>query len=116
MTCALTNVMHDVSVRDYADDIHQTVPLCAPNPVEARQKLLASNLILDRKLEQGGGFSQNPDKEVCMPVMTGPGAYTATRVLLAKSIAVPGVVAAESLYLGGMEQLTGGSAAEVRRR
>eukprot|EP00959_Pyramimonas_sp_CCMP1952_P156545 3273944-Pyramimonas_sp.AAC.1 len=24
MTCALTNVMHDVSVRDYADDIHQT--------------------------------------------------------------------------------------------
>eukprot|EP00959_Pyramimonas_sp_CCMP1952_P188021 3931441-Pyramimonas_sp.AAC.1 len=105
--------MHDVAIRDYAGDIHQTIPLTCPNPLGARSRVLASNAILDRELREQGGFAQNPDKEVCMPVMVGPGAYSATR---SQGVHMPGVVSAESVYLGGMEQLTGGCGAEIRRR
>eukprot|EP00959_Pyramimonas_sp_CCMP1952_P188020 3931440-Pyramimonas_sp.AAC.1 len=108
MTCALTGEMHDVAIRDHADDIHQTIPLTCPNPLEARSRVLASNPILDRELREQGGVAQNPDKEVCMPVMVGPGAYSAIRSLLSQGVHLPGAVSAESVYLGGMEQLTGG--------
>ncbi|CAK0822016.1 unnamed protein product [Prorocentrum cordatum] len=116
MTCSLTNEMHGVSVRDYADDIHQTIPLATSNPLEARSRVPKSNAILDRELSIGGGFAQNPDKENCMPVMVGPGAHTASRALLSQTVPLPGVTSSEGLYLGGMEQLTAGCGAEMKRR
>eukprot|EP00959_Pyramimonas_sp_CCMP1952_P370592 7761679-Pyramimonas_sp.AAC.1 len=106
----------DVSIRDYADDIHQTLPLLSPNALEAQTRVRASNAVLDEELELGGGFAQNREKENCLPVMAGTGAHTASRALLSGLVPLPGVVAAEGIYLGGMEQLTGGCGAEIRRR
>eukprot|EP00959_Pyramimonas_sp_CCMP1952_P089920 1882004-Pyramimonas_sp.AAC.1 len=61
--------MMDVSIRDNADDIHQTLPLLSPNALEAQSRVRAPNAALDEELELGGGFAQKREKENSLPVV-----------------------------------------------
>eukprot|EP00959_Pyramimonas_sp_CCMP1952_P091536 1916200-Pyramimonas_sp.AAC.1 len=54
VTRALTDEVRDASVRDNADDMHETLPLRAPNPTEA----------LGGLQESKSTFDQNRRKEV----------------------------------------------------
>eukprot|EP00959_Pyramimonas_sp_CCMP1952_P175205 3661545-Pyramimonas_sp.AAC.1 len=106
----------DISMRDYADDVSQALPLPDGNPLRAARRAKLYSSILSDQLEEIGGFTQNVDKEIVLPVVVGPGGYTATRAVLSGLVEFPRQVKTETVYLGGLEHLTGGAGAEIRLR
>eukprot|EP00959_Pyramimonas_sp_CCMP1952_P073017 1525586-Pyramimonas_sp.AAC.1 len=63
----------DLSVGDYAGDVSHTHPLPDNNTFRAAALASASNTLLNDKLSEQGGFAQNADKEVVLPVFVGSG-------------------------------------------
>ncbi|CAK0875555.1 unnamed protein product [Prorocentrum cordatum] len=115
--CPCAKQLIDLYMRDYADDVSHTHPLPDDNRLRAAALASAPNTLLNDKLSEQGGFAQNADKEVALPVFVGSGGYTATRAVLSGSILrFHGVPQAQTEYLGGVEQPTRGRGAEIRAR
>ncbi|CAK0820287.1 unnamed protein product, partial [Prorocentrum cordatum] len=116
ISCPCSGQLVDLSLRDYADDVSQTLPVPENSPFRAAEVAKQSSDLLAAKLRAQGGFTQNASKERVLPVFVGPGGYTATRAVLSGLASFPGQPKAQAAYLGGLEQLTGGAGAEVRVR
>ncbi|CAK0860926.1 unnamed protein product, partial [Prorocentrum cordatum] len=116
VSCPCSGQLVDLSLRDHAGDVSQTLPLPGNNPFRAAAVAEQSSDLLAAKLRAQGGFAQNASKELVLPVLGGPGGYTATRTVLSGLVSFPGQPKAQAAYLGGLEQLTGGAGAEVRVR
>eukprot|EP00959_Pyramimonas_sp_CCMP1952_P203038 4246054-Pyramimonas_sp.AAC.1 len=116
ISCPCSGQLVDLSLRDYADDVSQTLPVPDNNPFRAAEVAKQSSDLLAAKLRAQGGSTQNASKELILPVFVGPGGYTVTRAVLSGLVSFPGQPKAQAAYLGGLEQLTGGAGAEVRVR
>eukprot|EP00959_Pyramimonas_sp_CCMP1952_P078187 1634257-Pyramimonas_sp.AAC.1 len=115
--CPIAGQPIDLSMRGYADDVSHTLPIADNNPVRAAALARTSSSFLSSMLREQGAFAHNAAKEVVLPVFVGPGGYTSARAALSGTISCcPGVPQARAVYLGGVEQLSGGCGAEIRAR
>eukprot|EP00959_Pyramimonas_sp_CCMP1952_P140277 2935269-Pyramimonas_sp.AAC.1 len=67
ISCPCSGQLVDLSLRDCADDVSQTLPVPDNNPFRAAEVAKHSSDLLAAKLRAQGGFAHNASKELVLP-------------------------------------------------